>query len=379
MIADTSSTARGVAVLSSGARVAVWSDAAGVHAQQFDASGGLVKGALLVAAAGTLSGVAPLPGGLYVVEFHTPEAVFAQVVSAEDGLVGTAVVVRTQEQVMQELRLGQNLPFPWLLLGGGGVIGFSDGSFAASYFAHPNPTTPGNIPLELHVVKFDAARNPAPVIIGKQGAFADAESPLSNSIPMAPAPGDRLVIAALNHDSSNPFALNVTVTDSTLREEFVASLAQGESLSQGPLRVAGLANGNFIVLWTSDSREVRGEIFASDPPSPTGARVIGGAPITFSFALPGAKVTPLAGGGFVLTWGDDLSSQARAYDANGQPISNVIPIQPGDNSVAATPDGGFVVLAQAGLQLVAQQYAIAPGALKPLLSRHVALPAVTWR
>ena len=76
--------------------------------------------------------------------------------------------------------------------------------------------------------------------------------------------------------------------------------------------------------------------------------------------MPGASVTPLAGGGFVLTWSDALSGQARAYDANGQPISGVIPILPSANSVAATPDGGFVVLAQVGLQLVAQPYAIAP-------------------
>ena len=89
-------------MLSSGARVAVWSDAAGVHAQQFEASGALVQGTVLVAAAATFSGVAPLPGGLYVVEFQTPEAVFAQVVSAEGGLVGAAVVVRTQEQVRQD-------------------------------------------------------------------------------------------------------------------------------------------------------------------------------------------------------------------------------------------------------------------------------------
>src|SRR4030095_8256275 len=153
-----------------------------------------------------------------------------------------------------------------------------------------------------------------------------------------------------NHHSSNPFALNFGVTDSTLSGWFNASLAQGEPLSPGPLRVAGLANGNFIALWTTDSREVRGEIFALDPTSPTGARVSASAPITFSSALPGANVTPLAGGGFVLTWGDALSSQARAYDGNGQPIAGVIQVQPGGNSVAATPDGGFVVLAQVGSQ-----------------------------
>src|SRR4029434_4139077 len=106
--------------------------------QQFDASG-LVQGAVLVAADGTFSGVAPLPGGLYVVEFQTPKAVFTQVVNAEGGLVGTAVVVRTQEQVTQELRLGVRGASDWSLWGGGGVIGFSDGSFAASYFERHTP------------------------------------------------------------------------------------------------------------------------------------------------------------------------------------------------------------------------------------------------
>ena len=78
-------------------------------------------------------------------------------------------------------------------------------------------------------------------------------------------------------------------------------------------------------LWTSASREIRGQILTLDPTSPIRdetstldpisppAQVFGGAPITFSSALPGANVTPLAGGGLVLTWGDALSSQARAF------------------------------------------------------------------
>lgn len=76
--------------------------------------------------------------------------------------------------------------------------------------------------------------------------------------------------------------------------------------------------------------------------------------LTFPNAGPDAKATALAGGGFLLAWG----SSAQAFDATGQPATGVMIILQG--SVAATPDGGFIVLAQAGDRLVAQQYAVGP-------------------
>ena len=82
-----------------------------------------------------------------------------------------------------------------------------------------------------------------------------------------------------------------------------------------------------------------------------GGAVISGL-LTFPNAAPGARVTALAGGRFLVTSG----GSAQAFDGNGQAITGVIQIQSG--SVAAAGDGGFVVLAQVGLQLVPQQYAV---------------------
>jgi hypothetical protein len=76
--------------------------------------------------------------------------------------------------------------------------------------------------------------------------------------------------------------------------------------------------------------------------------------VTFTTATPGARVTALAGGGFLLSWG----TSAQAFDDNAQPVSGVIQILNG--SIAATPDGGFVVVAQVGSQLVEQQYTVGP-------------------
>jgi hypothetical protein len=68
----------------------------------------------------------------------------------------------------------------------------------------------------------------------------------------------------------------------------------------------------------------------------------------------GARVTALAGGGFLLSWG----SSAQAFHASGFPASDVVQIL--DGSIAPTPEGGFVVVAQVGSQLVEQEYAAAP-------------------
>ncbi|AMO22654.1 hypothetical protein GCM10027034_30990 [Ramlibacter solisilvae] len=345
MIANTISNARGVAVLSGGARVAAWSDASGVHAQRFDASGALVQGVVPVAASGTFSGVAALPAGGFVVEYQTPQAVFVQAVTAAGDPAGPASVVRTLAQVTLDYAGIPNAN-P-VLVGGGGVYAFEDGSYAASYIVQHTATIPTDVPTALHAQKFDAggAAVGGPVLLRDTAVVDDLAS--------AAAPGSRLVAASMLTHSSGAGLQGATVFDSGLNPLFGVSLGQLGSSHTQP-GVAGLVNGNFMALWTVQGvNQVQGQLFAADPSSPSGARAVSGL-LTFPNAAPGARVMALAGGGFLVASG----STAQAFDANGQANSAVMQVQPG--SVAATADGGFVVLAQVGSQLVSQQYPLVP-------------------
>lgn len=351
MIAITSSNARGVAALSSGSRVAVWSDATGVHAQQIDTSGAPLHGVVHVAASGTFSAVAALPGGGYLVEYQTPQAVFVQAISAAGALAGPAATVRTQQQVTQDFA---NLPSANpVLAGGAGIYAFSDGSYAASYIVQHTVTIPTDTPTALHAQKFDADGRPigSPVLL--------RDTILAGNMASASAPGDRLIASATLTHSSGAGLQGAQVFDSGLNRLFGVSLGQLGNMDVQP-SVAGLANGNFIALWTVSAQvsspnagQVQAQVFTADPSSPSGARVIS-ALLTFPGAAPGARLLALTGGGFLVSW----DGSAQAFNASGQAISGVMQIPSG--SVAATADGGFVVLAQVGSQLISQQYAVSP-------------------
>ncbi len=94
---------------------------------------------------------------------------------------------------------------------------------------------------------------------------------------------------------------------------------------------------------------MQGLIFAADPTSTSGSRNVTPV-ITFPNAAPRARVTALAGGGFLLTW----SGGAQAFDASGQAVTGVTQIL--DGVVAASADRGFVVLAQVGSELLQQHF-----------------------
>jgi len=342
-------------VLSSGVRVAAWSDASGVHAQLFDASGQLVQGVVPVAASGIFSAVAALPGGGYLVEYQTPQAVLVQAIS-DTGALGPAATVRTQDQVTQDFASSTipNASVNPVLAGGGGVYAFSDGSYAASYIVQRSVTLPTDPPATLLVQKFDASGHPVgnTVVLRDTGTVEDLAS--------AAAPGDRLIAASTLTHSSGAGLQGATVFDSGLHSLFGASLGLlGDSDVQPS--VAGLADGNFLVLWTvsaldlnnPNANQVQAQIFTADPTSPSGARIISPL-LTFPNATPGAHVTALTGGGFLVTSG----GTAQAFNGSGQPVSGVMQIQSG--SVSAAPDGGFIVLAQVGAQLVSQHYTVGP-------------------
>lgn len=336
VLANVNTTARGVAVLNTGTRVAAWGDDTGVHAQRFDGNGGLVGSALLIAPSGTFNGMAALAGGGYVVEYTQPGAVLVQLVSAAGALAGAPVTVRTQAQVEAD---GASLINP-TLRGGAGVYPLGGGGFAALYVESHVPLR-YDVPINSFAQRFDASGNVVGARMGWEAAIFAASTPTGGLII-----GREWFTWTLNAGRSV-----FNVVDSALQRlaSYTSPVGEGTAAQGG----AGLRNGSYIAIWTSGTA-VRGQLFAPDAGSPSGTRDLGPV-VTFTNAGAGARVTGLAGGGFLLSWG----ASAQAFDENAQPVGGMMQILGG--SIAATPDGGFVVVAQVGSQLVAQQYAIHPG------------------
>lgn len=347
VLASANTTARGVAVLDAGTRVAAWSDDTGVHSQRFNAEGGLVGSAMPLAASGTLTGVAALAGGGYVVEYSQPGLVLVQIVSASGALAGPPVPVRTQAQVEADLA-GQRNP---QLSGGAGVYALGDGGFAALYRQSHLATIPGDFPIDVMAQRFDALGS----AVGAPRALAQ-ETPVHPTT-SAPTPAGGLVTAGtlLCPCQGGGLAL-VNVRDSALQQwGGYQSPPFDQTSDQGAV---GLAGGNYVAVWTatspaSQAGQVKGQLFALDAGTPSGTRSLSPV-LSFANAGAGARVTALAGGGFLLSWG----TSAQTFDASAQPVGGVMQIL--DGSIAATPDGGFVVVAQVGTQLVEQHYPVNP-------------------
>ena len=344
VLANANTTARGVAVLPGGTRVAGWSDESGVHSQLFDAQGALVGSAVSIASSGTFTGVAALAGGGYVVEYDQPGMVLVQVVSPAGSLAGAPKVVRTQEQVAAEPELANLNP---RLLGGAGVHALGDGGFVAEYRQGQDFRIPGSTAQDLYGQHYDALGN----AIGARTYIAGEIPAPGRSATSASTPSGGLITAGtfLCPCAGGGLA-SITVRDSALNLQRSTSSPLGEETSFQS--AAGLANGNYIAVWTVGSvpptqaaGTVRGKVFGPDGANVTPV-------LTFPDAGAGARVTALAGGGFLLSWG----TSAQVFDARAQAVGGVMEIL--DGSIAATPDGGFVVVAQVGTQLVQQQYAV---------------------
>jgi hypothetical protein len=345
VIASTSSNAKDVAVLAGGVRVAAWGDGANVYTQRFDSAGALVGGKLQVGTGASFSGVAALAAGGYVVEYHTADAVFAQVVTAQGAPAGAPVTVRTQAQITADYPPNPYYPAEnAALVGGGGVVALPDGGFAAEYIKYQPSHIPGTIPYEVFAQKFDAAGNAmgTPMLLSSEGSMS--------SFTTAPVPSSGLLVAdILACPCSGSGAPGTTVFDANLQRAHIAFGGMpGNNLAPS---AAQMTDRNFVMVWTAGST-VQGQVFGADSSTVTGTRNLT-AVITFANAVPGSRVIALAGGGFLLAGG----GTAQAFDASGQPVSPVMQIL--DGNIAATPDGGFVDVAQVGSQLVEMQYSIA--------------------
>jgi hypothetical protein len=345
VIATTSTNAKDVAVLAGGIRVAAWSDGANVYAQRFDSAGTLVGDKLQVGAGANFSGLAALASGGYVVQYQRADAVLAQKVTASGALAGAPLVVRTQAQITADFPPNPYYPEENATLAGGGtVVALPDGGFAAEYIKYQSSHIPGTIAYDVFAQKFDAAGNAvgSPVLLRSEGSVT--------SFTTAPVPSSGLLVAdILACPCSGAGAPGTTIFDTNLQRAHIAfGCMPGNNASPS---AAAMSDGNFVMAWTA-AGAVQGQVFAADSTTVTGSRNVTPV-INFQNAAPGARVIALAGGGFLIAG----SGTAQAFGANGQAVSPVMQVL--DGNVAATPDGGFVDVAQVGSQLVVQQYSFA--------------------
>jgi hypothetical protein len=237
------------------------------------------------------------------------------------------------------------------LSGGTGVYPVPDGGFIAAWRESHMPSNPLDTPIAIFARRYDALGSPmgAPSFIGDDTG--------DGSTTLAPTPSGGLIVSGLSVCGCGSSGMAVfDVYDNNLQGLGEAPRDSTPGYTVGTPNGAGLANGTFVAIWTLMG--VQGELFG---PAPSGGfvdltpRHVG--PPLFTTAMPfanagaGARVTALAGGGFLLSWG----TSAQAFNADGSPASDVVQIL--DGSIAATPQGGFVVVAQVGSQLVEQEYA----------------------
>lgn len=366
VLANTSTTGRDVVVLTNGTRLAAWSDDQGVHTQRIDALGGLVGSPVLIAASGKFSGLTALVTGGYVVQYDQAGAVLAQMVDKNGDFWLAPVVLRTQAQVVADTSFGSGPRAT--LVGGDGVYRDAVGGFVATW----SQSHPVGLYTDCGIVKFaqrfDSVGVPhgSPVSIG--GNCFSTLPPTTSVTSIQPMTSGGLITSTGAPCCNELGPLRASTWDGGLNQTLIPVDAGTGGRSPD---AAALANGGYVVIWTGVGK-VLGQILVPKPGTgiaapgltngylypdwqdvtPPEMREAGSAAMTFPNAGPGARVTALATGGFLLSWG----TSAQAYSAAGFPIGEVVQIL--DGKITATPEGGFIVVTQVGSQLVAQQYVV---------------------
>jgi hypothetical protein len=374
-----------VAGLAGGGYVVTWFSSAdqNVYAQQYDAAGSRVGGETTVAHAGpgTASGVAGLAGGGYVVLFTQggaggPTSVLAQRMDASGHAVGGPAVVASSAD--------GSLP-----LAGDSVEALPDGGWLVTFHSEYMPPSPIEYGTE-YAQRFDASG----AAVGGQLTLAQTSGDLQTSTAVLP---DGEWVTAYNqfvnyHDGMVAFTQQFSSTGGTEQANTI-NVSQATEVSP---QVAVLASGHEAVVWFTPDQQptwyhLQGQLFDA-----------AGAPLGPAFDLANAQgllagsapqVTALADGGFVVSWehsalvsastsGPSTYSfdlQAQYFDANGTASGAAIQVGPTTTvaatspptmhwSVAATPDGGFVVAVDEpgdGLDVYAQKFSPAGAASVP--------------
>jgi hypothetical protein len=208
------------------------------------------------------------------------------------------------------------------------------------------------------VVTFNASANPASVeaLVAHLTYQNTSDDPgASRDITIQVSDGDG--------GTSEPVIVTINITPSTDGVEPVFGERQINSFVEGEQRepsVASLADGGYVVVWESDSEDGSGYgIFAQRY---TAEGVITGPEFIVNSQVFGdqidAQVTGLAGGGFVVSWTDQVSNAdgsswgifAQRFDADGLPTGNEFQVNSTasssqqESAIAALNDGGFVAV-----------------------------------
>jgi hypothetical protein len=163
--------------------------------------------------------------------------------------------------------------------------------------------------------------------------------------------------------TSEPVVIRVNISpeqdgvNTVFGERQINSFVEGE---QREPSVASLADGGYVVVWESDNEDGSGYgIFAQRY---TAEGVITGPAFIVNSQVFGdqidAQVTGLAGGGFVVSWTDQVSNAdgsswgifAQRFDADGLPTGNEFQVNSTasssqqESAIAALNDGGFVAV-----------------------------------
>src|SRR5262245_57611393 len=116
---------------------------------------------------------------------------------------------------------------------------------------------------------------------------------------------------------------------------------------QGGQQITPLANGGFVVTWHSidngSNYDIRGRVFAADGTPVNGSDFL--VSTTNAGSQTNARITPLANGAFVVTWAyNDYNHSGRLFTADGTPVdgSEFLLADMSGGEITALANGGFV-------------------------------------
>ena len=172
----------------------------------------------------------------------------------------------------------------------------------------------------------------------------------------------RIQVSDGDGGTSEPAVVSVNITperdgaEAVFEERTTNSFVEG---NQDEPAIAGLANGGYVIVWESDEQDGTGSGVFGQRYSADG--VIVGPEFLVNTQVLGSQVDPqvtgLAGGGFVVTWTDQLSGVdgsgwgifAQRFGVDGQALGSQFQVNSttassqSEPSIAALNDGGFLI------------------------------------
>lgn len=344
-----------VAVLSGGGWVVAWTDASGTGG---DTSGSAVR-AQLYAADGTTLGteflvntavdgsqyapsIAATADGGFLVVWMDDTTYRGQLFAADGSKVGDEVIVGEKQRADGDLisEYFRSEPEVVTLSGGGFAVAWTE------LFTDNTPTT---------VQILDAAAQPS----GDGLEYSLLASRYADPV-LAPRADGGFVL--IGNDAVTPLLTQVSgyivdASGTTVADEFQVNTTISADVSGSGPSVATLADGGFVVTWTSYGESGAGSLIRAQIFDAAGTKV--GTDFVVNTSASGSctlsTVTGLANGGFLVTWlgaaADSGGRFGQEFDADGGFVGAEYLIHDGAASsvisladVAALPDGSVVVV-----------------------------------